>query len=82
MDQIRLMENGAELSRVNIPDSDNGGLRLQHTFTATPTKDSLYFLIVDGAPGERHPLVIDGEARAITNPIFVDVDGNGFSYTP
>jgi hypothetical protein len=82
MDQLRLMENGVELSRVTIPDSDSGGLRLQHTFTATPSKDSLYFLIVDGTPGERHPLVIDGEARAITNPIFVDVDGNGFSYVP
>jgi len=79
---VRFMENGTSIDRVNLDAANTEVIRLQHTFTATPTKDSLYFVIVEGEPGDRHSLVIEGEARAITNPIFVDVDGNGFSYTP
>lgn len=82
VEKARLMENGVELARASIPGAQSEGVQLRHTFTATPTKDSIYFLIVDGVPGERHSLVIDGEARAITNPIFVDVDSDGFRYRP
>jgi len=54
-----------------------GVTRLRHTFTATPTRDAHYILRVDGAPGARNEPVSGERPFAMTNPLFVDVDGGG-----
>ena len=50
-------------------------IRFNGTVTATPTVDAYYMVEVSGSES---PPLIDA-SRTLTNPIFVDVDGNGFS---
>jgi|GEM_PF-6815550 len=77
-----LLENGNTLEFFPVPDSSKGGLRERYSYNVNPTKDSVYILRVNGKPGKNHPFVINAEARAISNPIYVDVGGNGFDYEP
>ena len=77
-----LLENGETLEYFPVPDSPTGGFREKFSFDVNPTKDSVYILRVNGKPGQRHPFVINAEARAVSNPIYVDVGGDGFNYEP
>ena len=77
---VELLENGTTLEFFPVPDSSDGGFREKYSVKVSPSKDSVYILRVNGKPGARHPFVINAEARAVTNPIYVDFGADGFSY--
>lgn len=52
-------------------------LRFTGTFTATPTADIYFMVEVNGTEGRQNPPLMK-ESRTVSNPIFVDVDGDGF----
>lgn len=78
--ELRLLENGEVIRTVPIDASTQDptqlGLRFSGTLTATPTADAFYMVEVTG--GENRPFF--GRSIVLTNPIFVDRAGDGFSY--
>lgn len=53
-------------------------VRIRATLTATPTKDAFYLVVATG--DESSPPVLDTRSVSVSNPIFIDADGAGFSY--
>ncbi|MCC7381076.1 MAG: CehA/McbA family metallohydrolase [Deltaproteobacteria bacterium] len=84
VDRLRVLENGDTLvdRPIHPEDADpaNGVVRLRTAVTATPSADAFYLAIVEGS-GENLP-VIGARGRTATNPVFVDVDGGGYHFTP
>ena len=74
---LRILENGAALIELDIPQSEDV-LRLDTTLTATPAADAWYIAIVEGE--RRNQPVMGSQGRTITNPVFVDTNGDGFRY--
>jgi len=73
--ELRIFENGTEWHREVIAQTTDV-VRLETTVTATPAADAWYFAIVDGE--RRNQPVMSSESRTITNPVYVDTDGDGF----
>lgn len=78
--ELRLLENGQVIRTVAIDAStqsaEHSGLRYSGTLTATPTADSFYMVEVRG--GQNRPFF--DETIVLTNPVYVDRAGDGFSY--
>jgi len=77
---VRVYLNGREVERVRVPPS-TARVRLQRTFQLTAARDAFVSVRVDG---DRPLTPVVGDAKrftvyplALTNPIFLDVDGNG-----
>ena len=64
----------------DMADPADPATRIVTTFTATPTADAFVVFQVEGDGATRnHP--VNGERPfALTNPIFLDIDGNGLSF--
>jgi hypothetical protein len=76
----KVLENGSVLASGAI--ASNGIVRLDQTFTATVSRDAFYLVIAEGAPGSESAPVLNALARTVTNPVFVDADGDGFHFKP
>lgn len=76
LDRVRLFVDGSTLA--DRPIVGDAPLRARFTVTATPTRDTFFYAIVEGS----RPMVPVHRARprAAANPVFVDVDGDGFAY--
>lgn len=72
--EVRLMRNGEVIDVLPITEVA-GGIRINGTFTDTPTADAWYMVHVVGA-GSMAPVHSGGAPAAFTNPIEVDVDGD------
>jgi hypothetical protein len=77
-------ENGNVMTQASLTDADrspaNPAVRLDRTITATVSTDSFYFVDVQGSPGSPNAPVMDSTARSITNPVFIDANGDGFHF--
>jgi hypothetical protein len=80
----RLYENGSVLYQGMLGQADRSPsdpvVRLDRSFTATVTADSFYLLVAESKDGANNGPVINDKARSVTNPVFVDADGNGFHF--
>ncbi|HMB67661.1 MAG TPA: hypothetical protein VKU85_00065, partial [bacterium] len=76
--EARIYANGREIAVFALDSSGPGPLDTLIEWEDTPTADTWYLLFVDGtgdlAPVRRGP---DFRPLAFTNPVWVDVDGNG-----
>ncbi len=79
VDEVRLLRNGVEIDTVAITSQDEV-VRLDTVLTDTPTADAWYAVQVIGS-GSLEPVSRTGPPFAMTNPIEVDVDGDG-AWTP
>ena len=79
VNRVRLYVGGKVVETIPLDPDATTPLRLQRTLQVTVAKDSYVVLRVDGD----RPMVpvIPGVAHALTNPIFLDADGDG-RYTP
>ena len=77
--EARLYRNGQVIDAIPI-ESTADGIRLDIEFNDIPTKDSWYMLGVIGS-GNLMPVYNSGPPNAFTNPIEVDMDGDG-QWTP
>jgi hypothetical protein len=76
--RIELYRNGLFVEqRAAVAPQADALTWIDETFTDTPAIDSWYVFVVRGT-GDGHP-VFGGTPFAYTNPIYVDVDGNGFT---
>jgi hypothetical protein len=80
--RVRVLADGQPLwSRtLTMADRDpaNPVVRLSTTVTATPTQDAFYLVVVEG-DGRNEP-VMGSSAHGVTNPVFVDVAGDGYTW--
>lgn len=80
--RVRVLADGAELwsKQIGAADRDpqDGVVRLRTTVTATPTRDAFYLVVAEGE-GRNEP-VMGSTSHAATNPVFVDVAGDGFAW--
>jgi hypothetical protein len=80
----RVLENGAVLAEgaLEAPDVNarNPVVRLDRTFAANPSSDAFYLVVAEGAPSSLSAPVLDARARSVTNPVFVDANGDGFHF--
>ncbi len=80
--RVRLMADGATMweRQIGVADRDpqNGVVRLRTTVTATPTRDAFYLVVADGE-GRNEP-VMGSTSHSATNPVFVDVAGDGYAW--
>jgi hypothetical protein len=78
-ERLVVYQNGAPMFEKTLSESDRDPaaphVRFNGTVTATPAADAYYMVEVSGSAS---PPLID-DSRSVTNPIWVDVDGNGFS---
>jgi hypothetical protein len=78
-ERLIVYQNGTSIFDKTLSESDRDparpSIRFNGTVTATPTADAYYMVEVSG---QDSPPLID-DSRSVTNPIYVDVDGNGFS---
>ncbi len=79
LDEARLIRNGVPIDSLPIQEQGSG-VRLEATFTDRPEADAWYALEVIGS-GSMLPVHANGPPYAFTNPIEVDVDGDG-NWTP
>ena len=77
--EVRLYRDGVVVDAVPI-ETTADGVRIDTEFTDTPEKDAWYMVGVFGS-GNLMPVYKSGPPNAFTNPIEVDVDGNG-EWTP
>ena len=77
--EVRLWENGVVVDSINISTPADPVVRLVDSFTVKPEKDAWYAIEVIGT-GTLWP-VDNSTPYALTNPIEVDVDGDG-EWTP
>ncbi|PKN56864.1 MAG: hypothetical protein CVU56_13845 [Deltaproteobacteria bacterium HGW-Deltaproteobacteria-14] len=76
--QVELYANGVFVeSRAATPPAAGETTWLDTTFDLTPTRDTWYVVVARG-PSPSQP-VFGGGAFAFTNPVYVDVDGSGFT---
>jgi len=80
VDRVTLSLNGKEAKRWDVP-AGTSALRFQDTLELTVPADAFIVVRVDGAKS-LSPIVGDGKTFtaypfALTNPIFLDVDGDG-----
>ncbi len=73
--KLTVVANGKEIQNVDIPDSKNV-VRYNGELLFKPEKDTWYVVIVTGEK-DLSPVYPGAHAYSFTNPIFVDVDGNG-----
>ncbi len=76
---VRLWENGVTIDEIDVSVSDDPVVRLNTALTVKPSQDAWYAIEVIGS-GTLHPVRSD-VPYALTNPIEVDVDGDG-EWTP
>ncbi len=79
--ELKLRENGVVIQTIDLttepaPDASRPGLRFDGVLTASPTKDAWYMVEVTGS-GDLAPIKFGDRPHAFTNPIEVDVDGDG-----
>ena len=75
---VDLFGNGVLVETRSIdPANVDGTVWFDEIFTLSPDMDTWYVVMTRG-PSEGHP-VFGGSTYAFTNPIYVDVDGGGFS---
>ena len=77
--EVRLWENGSVVNTIDISTPSDPVVRLVDSFTVKPEKDSWYAVEVIGT-GTVWP-VDNSTPYALTNPIEVDVNGDGV-WTP
>lgn len=79
---VTILQNGQPVVSHTLTPADQvaPSVRLATTFTATPAADSFYILRVEGSPGTRNEPVMGAQARAITNPVWLDVAGDGLNF--
>jgi len=85
IDRVRLLQNGVSVAEVALADwvrpADlRAGIRFDGELVATPTADAWYVVEVVGSGG-LWPIDASQNPYAMTNPIEVDVDGDGV-WTP
>lgn len=68
---------GASYAAAILPDEGGGAQRFSGTVRVAPTRDAYYVVVVRGA-GSLLP-VAGGASYAYTNPIYVDVGGDGWT---
>jgi len=76
--RISVIGNGEKVTEIDISgmaDAENPVLRYNSSIEVTPAADTWYIVIVEGDNG--FAPVSGKRPFAFTNPIFVDVDGNG-----
>lgn len=80
----RVLENGEVLDAGPLTGADQDPtdqvVRLDRTFSARVSADAFYMMIVEGTPASRNEPVMGARARTVTNPVFVDADGDGFHF--
>jgi len=80
VDNLQVIANGEVVNDITLDastaDSDNPVIRYNDELTLTPTVDTWYVVIIDGNQNLK-PVSRASRAFAFTNPIFIDVDGNG-----
>jgi hypothetical protein len=78
-------ENGNVLLQAALTDADRSAtdpvVRLDRTITATVSSDSFYFVMAEGSPNNSNLPVMGSQSRSITNPVFIDANGDGFHFT-
>lgn len=74
VDEVRLLENGEVVDAVDVS-LEGEVVRFDDMFVATPASDAWYVLEVVGS-GNNEP-IDPNTPYAITNPIEIDVDGDG-----
>ena len=79
VDEIRLLENGVVIQTITPP-PEAGVVRFEGALTAHPARDAWYAIEVVGS-GSLSPVELDDSPYALTNPIEIDVDGDG-AWTP
>ncbi len=79
LEEVRLWRDGVPIATVPIT-TEGSGVRLETTFTDEPEQDAWYAVEVIGS-GSMLPVHSNGPPYALTNPIEVDVDGDG-TWTP
>ncbi|TNF35812.1 MAG: hypothetical protein EP329_05855 [Deltaproteobacteria bacterium] len=76
--QVELYANGLFVeSRPAAAAAEGSVVRLDTTFTLSPERDTWYVVVARGI-GPSQP-VYQGSSFAFTNPVYVDVDGGGFT---
>jgi hypothetical protein len=79
LDELRLHRNGEVIDVIPIEEAASG-IRLETLLSDQPTADAWYMVEVIGS-GSLLPIHKNGPPYAATNPIEVDVDGDG-EWTP
>lgn len=85
IDRVRLLENGAPIETLELatwprPDGLRPAVRFDGELVARPTADAWYVVEVLGSGG-LWPIEPGDDPYALTNPIDVDLDGDG-AWTP
>ena len=76
VDEVRLLEDGVVIETVAVEGGDDPIVRFSGQLTAAPAADAWYAVEVEGS-GDLAPVSWYGHPYALTNPIEVDVDGDG-----
>jgi len=74
---VRLVGNGALIEEWDVSDA-TGLLRLEVDAEVAPPHDAWYHVIAYTESGDLSPLYPGRPSMAFTNPIWVDLDGDGF----
>ncbi|MFH1538756.1 MAG: CehA/McbA family metallohydrolase, partial [bacterium] len=75
VETLTIVGNGEELKTINLT-NENVPLRFNGTVTMNPERDTWYVVRVEGTE-KLFPVYPDARPYSFTNPIYVDVDGNG-----
>lgn len=76
---IRLIANGETVEDIDIPRGESV-VRFDDVFVHSPHRDTWYIIIVEG-DNDLFPVYPGARPYSFTNPVYVDVDGNG-KYDP
>jgi len=74
---LEIVANGEVVQTANVAPSTDV-VRLEKTFTLNPTRDTWYVVLAKELTTDLAPVAGGARMLSFTNPVYVDVDGNGF----
>ncbi len=80
VDRVQVLVNGAPDPKLNFTDMRDGVVKFDRQITIALAKDAHLIVVAVGERSSTAPVMGPNGGRpiAISNPIYVDVDGNGF----